>query len=68
MRLTERIRGWARRIKRDAVTLWFAYKHPGTPMLAKALCVLVVAYRWFVELGRNGRKTMNRPGRIDRLT
>lgn len=35
---------WARRIKRDGVTLWFAYKSPQTPMLAKALCVFVVAY------------------------
>jgi uncharacterized membrane protein YkvA (DUF1232 family) len=44
MSLLEKIRGWAKRIKRDAVTLWFAYKHPGTPLLAKALCVFVVAY------------------------
>lgn len=42
--LLERIRSWARSLKRDAVTLWFAYKHPATPMLAKALCIVVVAY------------------------
>lgn len=35
---------WARRLKRDGVALWFACKAPGTPLLAKALCVLVVAY------------------------
>ncbi|HYD95856.1 MAG TPA: YkvA family protein, partial [Noviherbaspirillum sp.] len=28
----------------DGVTLWFAYKHPRTPLAAKLLCVLVVAY------------------------
>jgi uncharacterized membrane protein YkvA (DUF1232 family) len=38
------ITAWARRIKRDSVTLWLAYRHPGTPVLAKALSVFVVAY------------------------
>jgi uncharacterized membrane protein YkvA (DUF1232 family) len=37
-------RAWARRVKRDAVTLWFARSHPGTPWAAKALGVFVVAY------------------------
>ena len=37
-------RAWARRIKRDGVTLWFALRHPGTPWHAKALAGLVVAY------------------------
>jgi uncharacterized membrane protein YkvA (DUF1232 family) len=44
MSLSQHIRSWARRIKRDAVTLWFAYKHPATPLAAKMLCVFVVAY------------------------
>ena len=35
---------WARRIKRDAVTLWFACRHPRTPWQAKALCIFVVGY------------------------
>ena len=35
---------WAKRIKRDGVTLWFAGKHPGTPWYAKALGLFVVAY------------------------
>ncbi len=35
---------WARRIKRDGVTLWFANKHPQTPFIAKALALFVVAY------------------------
>ncbi len=39
-----RLRSWAQRIKRDALTLWFAYRDPATPWLAKALCWLVVAY------------------------
>ena len=35
---------WARRIKRDALSLWFAYKDPATPWPVKALCWFVVAY------------------------
>ena len=38
------MRDWARRIKRDGVTLWFAGRHPRTPWPAKALGVFVVAY------------------------
>lgn len=38
------LRTWAKRIKRDGVTLWFAGKHPLTPWYAKALGVFVVAY------------------------
>ena len=37
-------RAWARRIKRDAMTLWFARSHPDTPFVARALGALVVAY------------------------
>ena len=40
----DRIRSWARKVKRDAMTLWFASKHPRTPWQAKALSVFVVAY------------------------
>lgn len=40
----QNIKAWARRIKRDGVTLWFACKAPDTPLVAKALCVFVVAY------------------------
>ncbi|WBY01255.1 YkvA family protein [Ramlibacter tataouinensis] len=42
--LPGRLRAWARGIKRDAVALWFASRHPRTPLAAKALCVFVVAY------------------------
>lgn len=38
------IKTWAKRIKRDAVMLWFARRHPDTPMLVKGLCVFIVAY------------------------
>ncbi len=40
----ETLKGWARRIKRDGVTLWFAGKHPATPWHAKALGFFVVAH------------------------
>jgi uncharacterized membrane protein YkvA (DUF1232 family) len=38
------LRDWARRIKRDGVTLWFAGRHPRTPWHAKALGLFVVGY------------------------
>ncbi|WPG35662.1 YkvA family protein [Variovorax sp. EBFNA2] len=41
---TLNLRDWARRIKRDAVTLWFACRDPATPWLPKALCWFTVAY------------------------
>ncbi|MEP7058742.1 MAG: YkvA family protein [Caldimonas sp.] len=44
MGFVETGRAWAKRVKRDAVTLWFAGKHPRTPWGAKALGVFVVAY------------------------
>ncbi len=40
----ESLKAWAKRLKRDAVMLWFARKHPRTPALARWMCVLVVAY------------------------
>lgn len=40
----ENLQAWAKRIKRDGVTLWFAGKHRRTPWYAKALGVFVVAY------------------------
>ena len=44
MAIGDTLKSWAKRIKRDAVTLWFAGKHPATPWYAKALGVFVVAY------------------------
>lgn len=40
----ERMRQWARRLKRDGFTLWFAMKDPRTPWYVKGLAVAVVAY------------------------
>ena len=37
-------RAWAKQLKRDGVTLWFACKHLHTPWYAKALGFFVVAY------------------------
>ena len=44
MGISDTLRTWAKRIKRDGVTLWFAGKHPKTPWYAKALGLFVVAY------------------------
>lgn len=44
MQFSEKLRSWARRIKRDGLTLWFAGKSPQTPWYAKALGAFVVAY------------------------
>ena len=44
MSVFDTARAWARRIKRDAITLWFARRDPRTPWHAKALAVFVVAY------------------------
>ncbi|AIJ48079.1 hypothetical protein O987_19925 [Comamonas testosteroni TK102] len=44
MNIRDSLKAWAKRIKRDGVTLWFAGKHPATPWFAKALGLFVVAY------------------------
>lgn len=44
MPIADRLRTWARRVKRDGVTLWFAGRHPLAPWYAKALGAFVVAY------------------------
>ena len=44
MTILQKIKCWAKRIKRDAVMLWFARRHRDTPFWAKALCVFTVAY------------------------
>jgi uncharacterized membrane protein YkvA (DUF1232 family) len=41
---SEKLKAWAKPIKRDGITLWFAGKDLRTPWYAKALGVLVVAY------------------------
>lgn len=44
MQIFQTLKTWARRIKRDAVALWLAYKQPETPLLVKLVSVIVVAY------------------------
>ncbi len=44
MTVSDKLKAWAKQIKRDGVTLWFAGKHPDTPWYAKALGLFVVAY------------------------
>jgi uncharacterized membrane protein YkvA (DUF1232 family) len=44
MNTSSTLKTWAKRIKRDGVTLWFAGRHPRTPWYAKALGLFVVAY------------------------
>ncbi len=44
MSMLDTIRQWARRIKQDAVMLWFACRDPRTPWLPKIICMLAVAY------------------------
>jgi uncharacterized membrane protein YkvA (DUF1232 family) len=40
----QRLRAWARELKTETLTLWFCCKHPATPLAAKLLATLVVAY------------------------
>ncbi len=44
MTLGQRLKTWAKAIKRDGVTLWFASMHPEVPWYVKALSAFVVAY------------------------
>ncbi|MDH5205513.1 MAG: DUF1232 domain-containing protein [Hylemonella sp.] len=44
MPILQRLQSWAHRLKREALTLWFVCRHPGTPRLARAVAVFVVAY------------------------
>ncbi len=40
----QRILSRARQLKAETITLWFCCKHPATPMAAKILATIVVAY------------------------
>ena len=44
MGISDTLRMWVKRIKRDGGPQWFAGKHPKTPWYAKALGLFVVAY------------------------
>ena len=38
------LKSWAKALKRDVMTLWFALKHPQTPWHARAFAFLLTAY------------------------
>ena len=42
--MLERLKRWAAELRAQVVTLWFARRHPDTPLSAKILAALVVAY------------------------
>jgi len=44
LKINPRILHWMRRLRRNLLALWFACRHPGTPLLAKILAVLVAGY------------------------
>jgi uncharacterized membrane protein YkvA (DUF1232 family) len=43
-RLHLRLKDWAGQLKLDALTLWFAFRHPQAPLSARLLGALAVAY------------------------
>lgn len=42
--MIDRLKQWARAIKRDITTLWLAARHPDVPWYAKAVAAATVAY------------------------
>ncbi len=44
MTLLDQLRVWAKGLRAQALTLWFCRAHPDTPLAAKLLAALVVAY------------------------
>jgi len=42
--MLDRLRDWARRIKRNVLALWFALRDPRTPLPAKIVAAIVVGY------------------------
>ena len=44
MTIIERLKFWARTIKRDIVTLWLAVRHPAVPWYSKAIAAATVTY------------------------
>lgn len=39
-----RLRRWAEALERDVLALWFCYRDPRTPLAAKILVMIIVAY------------------------
>ncbi|MDO5543284.1 MAG: YkvA family protein [Acinetobacter sp.] len=44
MKWMDRLKQWAKQIKRDVYAVWFAARDPETPFMAKLLALLVAAY------------------------
>lgn len=44
MALLDSAKGWSRRIKRDVVAVYFAARDPETPLVVRALALVVAAY------------------------
>lgn len=42
--MLDRLRQWARTLKREVLTLWFAYRHPRTPWTARLVAAIVAGY------------------------
>ena len=42
--VTSPLRGWARRLKREALTVYFVARHPATPWWIRLLALIVAAY------------------------
>jgi uncharacterized membrane protein YkvA (DUF1232 family) len=42
--LIDKIRKWARRLKRDVIAIWLAARDPRTPLLARCLALAVAGY------------------------
>jgi uncharacterized membrane protein YkvA (DUF1232 family) len=40
----QRLLAWAKRLRQDSLALWFAARHPGTPLAPKLLALLLAAY------------------------
>ena len=40
----DRLKHWAKQMKRDVYAVWFAARDPDTPLLAKLVALLVAAY------------------------
>ncbi len=44
MSVVDRVRNWARQLKRDTVAVYFAARDPRTPLLVRGLALFVAAY------------------------
>ncbi|NCV03964.1 MAG: DUF1232 domain-containing protein, partial [Burkholderiaceae bacterium] len=44
VKIFQRIRSWANELKSDVLVLWFALKNSRTPLIARAVAFITVAY------------------------